>query len=176
MRKFQKQMKDYQNDVKDLPNQINNLINQLTPVSLSECEAANQAATKKILDGIKSLKSSILVIRDEVQKISAAMLTLLSLEPDVIDEKVDEISAKFADLVEKPVRQGVDSVFDELSTDLIRCRGVYNAYQNLGSLLCEDIGPPYHGVWASAGLCGLWFLATAVILLLINHRNTTTTK
>ncbi|RCN47287.1 hypothetical protein ANCCAN_06575 [Ancylostoma caninum] len=176
MRNFQKQIKDYENDVKNLPDQINNFITQLAPVSLSECEAANQAATRKILDSIKSLKSSILIIRDEVQKISAAMLRLLSLNPDVIDGKVDEISAKFTDLIEKPVRQGVDTVFDELSTDLIPCRGVYNAYQNLGSLVCEDVGAPYHGVWAATGLCGLWFLITAIILLLINRRNTTTSK
>ncbi|EYC26256.1 hypothetical protein Y032_0010g1048 [Ancylostoma ceylanicum] len=112
MSKLQKQMKDHENQIKELRKHINDLTDELTPiVSLNECEATDQATTRKILDGVASLKTSILVIRDEVERISTALLSLLSLSPNVIDGKVDEITAKFTDLVEKPVRQGIDTGF-----------------------------------------------------------------
>lgn len=53
----------------------------------------------------------VVFIREEIQKIIDATTRLLSLDPNTIDGKLDEISQQFFDLVEKPVRQGIDDIF-----------------------------------------------------------------
>uniref|UniRef100_A0A915PVU9 Prominin-like protein n=1 Tax=Setaria digitata TaxID=48799 RepID=A0A915PVU9_9BILA len=45
------------------------------------------------------------------------------------------------------------------------CRPYYDSWLNLGSVFCEQFSRPIHGIWSSAGLIAICFLAIIAIVL-----------
>ncbi|KHJ83205.1 hypothetical protein OESDEN_17098 [Oesophagostomum dentatum] len=88
--------------------------------------------------------------------------------PNIGDKVRTELDVYFNRFVEI-IKQGINSVLNQLSTKLLPCRSVYVMYKNLGTYLCQDVGGPVHGIWASAGLCGIWFVITAAIIFAIDR-------
>ncbi|ETN86231.1 hypothetical protein NECAME_01359 [Necator americanus] len=140
--------------------------------SLEECETLNPVATKNIMDNIMLLKSSIQFFGNETENLVQVFTKLVSLN---IDDVIENIRATLnPNIIKTALQRGADNVHNELLTNLLRCRGLYNLYQNSGTMLCGDLGDPMHGIWASTGLCGLLFLATAIIILMVNRSSSAT--
>ncbi|KAK6731197.1 hypothetical protein RB195_007575 [Necator americanus] len=115
--------------------------------SLEECETLNPVATKNIMNNIMLLKSSIQYFGNETENLVQVFTKLVSLN---IDDVIENIRTTLnPDIIKKALQRGADNVHNELLTNLLRCRGLYNLYQNSGTMLCGDLGDPMHGIWAS---------------------------
>ncbi|CAJ0596366.1 unnamed protein product [Cylicocyclus nassatus] len=135
--------------------------------SLQKCSGSE---ADEIKNSVKELFKSLQFFRNEINTIKSLLNSTVILQDNMLDERLNKISSRLFELcVETPVRQGFDDLLKNFSTELLPCRSVYNAYQNLGSMFCEDIAKPAHGVWAATGLCGLSILATAIVILVGNR-------
>lgn len=47
------------------------------------------------------------------------------------------------------------------------CRPFIDIFNNGGIILCQQLGKPIHGMWASAGLAGIAFLLQSILFLLV---------
>ncbi|CAJ0596367.1 unnamed protein product [Cylicocyclus nassatus] len=168
--KFQEDIRPNKDDAFKIMNEMEALLRNLTQFyTLSECSNRFPNETKKIEQGVASINSSMHFFQKDMRVVGSVLETVINIDNNTLDEKLETTHSNVLNLVEQPVRRGIESVLNDLSSKLLPARAVYNLYQNFGSLFCSDIAKPAHGVWASSGLCGLSILFAAIIILLITR-------
>jgi prominin 1 len=59
------------------------------------------------------------------------------------------------------------SVVSFIEDQIGPCKSLYIIFQNLGTVVCQDILNSIHGLWLSLGWCLVWFIPTVVIATLL---------
>ncbi|VDK54744.1 unnamed protein product [Cylicostephanus goldi] len=166
--KFQEDITPKKDEAFKIMEKMEALLRNLTQFyPLNECSDKFPTETEEIERGVASINTSMHFFQKDMNVVGSVLKTVIEIDNSTLDEKLEKTHSNVLDLVEQPVRRGIDGVLDDLSTKLLPARAVYNLYQNLGSLFCSDIAKPAHGIWASSGLCGLSILLAAVVILLI---------
>ncbi len=51
----------------------------------------------------------------------------------------------------------------DLRDRLVRCRPLYELWENFGTLVCKEFGLPLHGMWFGMGWCVFFFIPIIII-------------
>ncbi|GMR34317.1 hypothetical protein PMAYCL1PPCAC_04512, partial [Pristionchus mayeri] len=123
---------------------------------------------------------------DEIAKITKQMDALSeTLQPELdVCEKAATSAQQFTDadklkkLLTTTSTKFVNGLFNDLnttaydfSTDLITnsapCTPIYQSYEDMGNIACEQMGGGVQGAWAAAGLAALFFLPTVIAVFCV---------
>ncbi|CAA90126.3 Protein tweety homolog [Caenorhabditis elegans] len=65
------------------------------------------------------------------------------------------------------INESITALRTNLQTNIFMCRPFIDIFNNGGIILCQQLGKPIHGMWASAGLAGIAFLLQSILFLLV---------
>uniref|UniRef100_A0A915BVR9 Prominin-like protein n=4 Tax=Parascaris univalens TaxID=6257 RepID=A0A915BVR9_PARUN len=84
------------------------------------------------------------------------------------DSGMERFIGKHFDDFASNITAYIQQAKDSLLSETLKCRPVYDTWQNVGSVLCGYIGLPAHGIWSSAALAAVCFLPLIILLTQIS--------
>uniref|UniRef100_A0AAF5PX78 Uncharacterized protein n=2 Tax=Wuchereria bancrofti TaxID=6293 RepID=A0AAF5PX78_WUCBA len=157
------QIREFNNTSKELVKLKENLFNYVIPSSINEQEQLLNVS----FANVKGQVSELLKIMTEMEKnvIEVVKRSLNSENFTLIAQQT--ISYEYNLTINDISRRVMYAKFHLLNRSFI-CRPFYDTLINMGTVFCEQFSRPIHGIWSSAAIIAICFLAIIIIVLCIS--------
>ncbi|KAL3993954.1 Prominin family protein [Acanthocheilonema viteae] len=157
------QMHEFNNTIKELAKLKENLFDYVIPPSLAE----HEQLLNDSFANIKYRMSEMIKIMAEMEKnvIEIMKHSLNSQNFTLIAREIiwHEYNLTVGDISDRVMH----AKFYLLNQSFI-CRPFYDTVVNIGTVFCKQFSRPIHGIWSSASLIAISFLAIMIIVLCIS--------
>ncbi|CAA90129.2 Prominin-like protein [Caenorhabditis elegans] len=149
------QATNYKNHMKA----VNDNAKKAQSADLSKCKDAD--LNKQFKEYAASLKKSQALSKQFIDN-----LAKLAENAPKTSTIVKDLNKNYFTKKEAVLKQAVTKLLKALQDDIFKCRPLVDIYNNAGVLVCEQVGLPIHGLWASIGLGGVAMFFQIIVLLL----------
>uniref|UniRef100_A0A915BVS9 Uncharacterized protein n=1 Tax=Parascaris univalens TaxID=6257 RepID=A0A915BVS9_PARUN len=140
-------------------------LNKTTAAAGNDTNKTDQVKdVEETLEKMKSVFDDLIDVMSETLNDVKNVSTVALNSGNFTDKGVKMITRIFDDTIEN-VTEKVYAAKDQLLMNTSDCYPLYEVWQTVGFTLCDRVGKPLQGMWASAGLAAIFIVVLIVALI-----------